>query len=95
MIDQVVTANAPATQLPLLAGDVRVLSLEDHSDPVALLGSLINAGADNRLTIVYDATAEPDVPSLVAGGRAADRAAHPELLQTLARWRDLGFLRPA
>lgn len=95
VVDQVVTADAPATQLALLPADVQVLSLEDRSDPVALLGSLINAGAANRLTIVYDAGADPDVPALVAGGRAADRADHPDLVAALARWRALGFLRPS
>ncbi|WP_028654425.1 hypothetical protein [Nocardioides sp. J54] len=95
VVDQVVTASAPAAALPALPPHVRVLSLEDRSDPVALLGSLINAGSANRLTVVYDAGADPDVPALVAGGRAADRADHPELAATLARWRELGYLRPA
>lgn len=31
-----------------------MLSLEDRADPVAMLGSLINAGAANRLTVVVD-----------------------------------------
>ena len=95
VIDQVVTAHAPAAQLPMLPADVRVLSLEDRADPVALLGSLINAGAANRLTVVYDAGAEPGVPALVAGGRAADRADHPDLVEVLDRWRAAGFLRSA
>lgn len=93
-VDQVVTADAPATQLALLPEGVQVLSLEDRSDPVALLGSLINAGAANRLTVVYDAGSDPDVPALVAGGRAADSSDHPDLVAALARWRSLGFLRP-
>ncbi|MBM7516920.1 hypothetical protein [Nocardioides nitrophenolicus] len=95
VVDQVVTADAPATQLAVLPDGVRLLSLEDRSDPVALLGSLINAGAANRLTVVYDAGCDPDVPALVAGGRAADRAEHPELVAALARWRAEGFLRGA
>ncbi len=95
VVDQVVTASAPAAQLPALPADVRVLSLEDRSDPVALLGSLINAATANRLTVVYDAGAEPDVPALVAGGRAADRADHPDLRAELARWREQGYLRSA
>jgi hypothetical protein len=93
VVDQVVTAEAPSTQLARLPDDVRLLSLEDRSDPVALLGSLINAGAANRLTVVYDAAAEPGVPAPVAGGRAADRADHPDLVAALARWRELGYLR--
>ncbi|TQK73273.1 MULTISPECIES: hypothetical protein [unclassified Nocardioides] len=95
VVDQVVTADAPATQLRLLPADIQVLSLEDRSNPVALLGSLINAGATNRLTVVYDAGTDPDTPALVTGGRAADRADHPDLVAALDRWRALGFLRPA
>jgi hypothetical protein len=95
VVDQVVTADAPAAQLAHLPADVQVLSLDDRSNPVALLGSLINAGASNRLTVVYDASADPASPALVAGGRAADRADHPDLVAALARWRALGFLRPA
>lgn len=93
VVDQVVTASAPAAQLPALPADLQVLSLEDRSDPVALLGSLINAATANRLTVVYDAGSDPDVPPLVAGGRAADRADHPDLVAALARWRELGYLR--
>lgn len=95
VVDQVVTANAPSAQLPHLSGDVLVLSLEDRSDPVALLGSLINATSANRLTVVYDAAYDPDLPALVAGGRAADRADHPDLVAALARWREQGYLRPS
>lgn len=94
VVDQVVTASAPAAQLPALPADVQVLSLEDRSDPVALLGSLINAATANRLTVVYDAGSDPEVPAVVAGGRAADRADHPDLVAALARWRELGYLRP-
>jgi hypothetical protein len=93
VVDQVVTASAPSAQLPVLPADVQVLSLEDRSDPVALLGSLINAATANRLTVVYDAGTDPDVPALVAGGRAADRADHPDLVAALDRWRAQGFLR--
>lgn len=93
VVDQVVTASAPAAQLPALPAGLQVLSLEDRSDPVALLGSLINAATANRLTVVYDAGSDPDVPALVAGGRAADRADHPDLVAALARWREQGYLR--
>ncbi|HWJ11393.1 MAG TPA: hypothetical protein VNS46_18590, partial [Nocardioides sp.] len=95
VVDQVVTASAPAAQLPALPPDLQVLSLEDRSDPVALLGSLINAATANRLTVVYDAGSDPAVPALVAGGRAADRADHPDLVAALDRWRELGYLRPS
>jgi hypothetical protein len=39
VVDQVVTAGAPSSQVPLIPEGTRVLSLEDRSDPVALLGS--------------------------------------------------------
>ncbi|MBM9458624.1 hypothetical protein JK386_01780 [Nocardioides sp. zg-536] len=93
VVDQVVTANAPSAQVPHLPDDVRVLSMEDRADPVGLLGSLINASAPNRLTVVYESAEESDLPPLVAGGRAADRAGHPDLVAVLTRWRELGYLR--
>lgn len=90
-IDQVITAGAPSAHVPRIPETTRMLSLEDRADPVALLGSLINAGASNRVTVVYDHG--PDEPrSYVAGGRAADAAAHPDLLAELDRLRALGYL---
>ncbi|HWJ11114.1 MAG TPA: hypothetical protein VNS46_17170, partial [Nocardioides sp.] len=65
VVDQVVTASAPTAQLPALPADLQVLSLLDRSDPVALLGSLINAATANRLSVVYDAGSDPGVPPLV------------------------------
>lgn len=95
VLDQVVTAHAPSALVPRLPADVHVLSLEDRADPVALLGSLINADAPGRLTVVYDASEAPGEPALVAGGRIVDAAEHPDLVAALTRWRTLGFLRPA
>lgn len=95
VVDQVVTAGAPSAQVPRLPASVRVLSLEDRSDPVALLGSLINAGRPNRLTVVYD-THAGDTPAgtnaYVVGGLAADRSDHPALVAELRRLRKLGYL---
>ncbi len=93
VVDEVVTADAPSTQVPVLPGHVQVLSLEDRNDPVVLLGSLINATRSNRLTVVYDAGEDPDTAPLVAGGRAADRADHPDLVAALTRWQELGYVR--
>ncbi|GAA4819028.1 hypothetical protein ACFQ0K_10400 [Nocardioides caeni] len=93
VVDHVVTANARATHLAAAHGAAPVLSLEDHSDPVALLGSLLSASDEHRLTVVYDASAAPDLPPPVAGGTAADRSSHPALLALLGHWRALGFLR--
>ncbi|ANH37937.1 hypothetical protein I601_1502 [Nocardioides dokdonensis FR1436] len=80
VIEQVVTAGAPAAQVPRIPAGTRVLSLEDRYDPVALLGSLINAGADNRLTVVFDGQdpdgQDPDLPTpegALAAGEPAPR----------------------
>lgn len=53
-VDQVVTAGAPSAQVPTIPDTTRMLSLEDRGDPVALLGSLMNARVANRVTVVFD-----------------------------------------
>jgi hypothetical protein len=97
-IEQVVTAGSPSAQAPRLPAGVRMLSLEDRADPVALLGSLMNVEATNRLTVVFDGTTErPDdrpTDPYVVGARAADEAAHPALRAELDRLVDLGYLAP-
>ena len=70
----------------------RVLSLEDRSDPVALLGSLINARSTNRLTVVCDGGDAQGTPLYVAGAKAADTAEHPALRAEITRMQDLGYL---
>ncbi|GAA3830630.1 hypothetical protein [Nocardioides panacisoli] len=94
VVDQVVTVSSPAAQVPRVPAEVRVLSLEDRSDPVALFGSLVNAGSANRVTVVFDAAAlgADGVGPYVAGGRAADRSEHPDLRAELDRIRELGYL---
>ena len=62
-----------------------MLALEDRADPVALLGSLINAGVANRLTVVFDGGDAHGAAAYVAGGRAADAADHPELRAAIER----------
>jgi hypothetical protein len=95
-IEQVVTAGSPSAQAPRIPAGIRMLSLEDRADPVALLGSLLNVEAANRLTVVFDrgdvgnGTAAAD-PYLL-GARAADSAAHPTLRAELDRLVDLGYL---
>ena len=91
VIDQVVTAGAPSSQVPRIPERTRVLSLEDRTDPVALLGSLINAGASHRMTVVFDGADTGDENTYVAGGRAADAAAHPELRAELDRLTSKGY----
>ncbi len=91
VVDQVVTAGAPSAQVPQIPEQTRVLSLEDRADPVALLGSLINADVANRVTVVYDGAAAGEQP-YVAGGRAADEAQHPGLKAEIKRIQELGYL---
>jgi len=92
VVEQVVTAGAPSALVPRVPDAVRVLSLEDRTDPVALLGSLVNADAPNRTTVVFDGGGAIGSAAYVAGGRAADAADHPELRQELDRLRALGYL---
>lgn len=101
-VEQVVTAGAPAAQVPRIPPTTRVLSLEHRGDPVALLGTLINAGAEHRLTVVFDGPVGPGGPEqghgrrgevYVAGGRAADSSSHPRLVAELDRLSALGYLR--
>jgi hypothetical protein len=93
VVDHVVTAGAPSAQVPRIPEATRVLSLEDRSDPVALLGSLVNAGAGNRLTVVFDGSDADHAGGVyVAGGRAADAATHPELRAEIQRLRTAGYL---
>ena len=86
VVDQVVTAGAPSALVPRLPDHVRALALEDRADPVAQLGSLVNADAANRLTVVFDGD------DYVAGGRAIDAATHPAVRAELDRLRGLGYL---
>jgi hypothetical protein len=92
VVDQVVTAGAPSAHVPRIPETTRVLSLEDRADPVALLGSLINAGSHNRITVVFDGERERGPAVYVAGGRAADSASHPELRAEISRIQELGYL---
>ncbi|WP_181312055.1 hypothetical protein [Nocardioides campestrisoli] len=92
VIDQVIAVKAPAAQVPVVPPTCRVLSLEDRSDPVALLGTLVNQGVENRLTVVLDCTGTEDEPAVVVAGRAADAATHPDLVAEVTRIRELGFL---
>lgn len=92
VVDQVITAGAPAAQVPVIPDTTRMLSFEDRADPIALLGSLINAPLSNRVTVVFDGSAGDGGDVYVAGGRAADAAQHPDLQAEIRRIHDLGFL---
>jgi hypothetical protein len=93
-VDAVVTAGSPSAHVPRIPDRVRVLSLEDRDDPVALLGSLVNSGAANRLDVVFDAAGAAPGEAYVAGARAVDESAedHPELAAELDRLRGWGYL---
>jgi hypothetical protein len=90
VVDQVVTAGAPAAQVRRLPVSTRMLALEDRADPVALLGSLVNADDDNRTTVVFDTAGSSSEGVYVAGARAAD--ASSEVAAELDRLRQLGYL---
>ncbi len=100
VVEQLITAGAPGSQVQRIPKETRVLSLEDRADPVALLGSLINAEITNRLTVVFDAGSDPGTDPetggaehpYVTGGRAADHATHPELRAEILRLHELGYL---
>ncbi|KRF16505.1 hypothetical protein ASG90_09420 [Nocardioides sp. Soil797] len=92
VIDQVITAGAPNAQVTNVPEATTVLSLEDRADPVALLGSLINAKVGNRLTVVFDGGNQTGAAAYVEGGRAADTATHPELRAAIQRIHDMGYL---
>ena len=92
VVDQVVTAGAPSAQVPTIPEHTRMLSLEDRSDPVALLGSLMNATLANRVTVVFDGGTAGDEHVYVAGARAADQAEHPDLRAEIQRIQEQGFL---
>ncbi|MXG89129.1 hypothetical protein [Nocardioides flavescens] len=91
-VDQVVTAGAPAAQVPRLPVTTRMLALEDRADPVALLGSLVNAGDPQRTTVVFDAAGTSSESVYVCGARVADAAPSAELRAELDRLRLRGFL---
>ena len=44
------------------------------------------------MTVVFDGGDDRGAASYVAGGRAADNAAHPELRAEIARIQELGYL---
>jgi hypothetical protein len=93
-VDAVVTAGSPSAHVPRIPERVRVLSLEDRDDPVAILGSLVNAAAGNRTDVVFDASGAPPGEAYLAGARAADEAAaqHRGLAAELDRLRVWGYL---
>ena len=76
-VDAVVTAGSPSAHVPRIPDRVRVLSLEDRDDPVALLGSLVNAGAANRTDVVFDASGAAPGEAYLAGRPRRGRGGGP------------------
>ncbi|WP_182525388.1 hypothetical protein [Nocardioides dongkuii] len=91
-IDEVVTVGAPAAQLAAIPDGTRVLSLEDRSDPVVLLGSLLNTGVRGRLTVAVTGQAPEGEDPRLATAYAADRCADPRLRAAVDRLRERGYL---
>ncbi len=91
-VDQVLTAGAPAAQATQVPVSIPVLALEDRSDPVALLGSLLNATVSNRLTVVFDGADTTGSAAYVRGAALADQASHPDVAAAVQRLRELGYL---
>lgn len=92
VVEHVVTTGSPSSLLTRVPDTVRVLSLEDRGDPVAVLGSLVNATAGNRTTVVFEGPPAAGEDPYVVGGRAADASDHPQLVAELRRLRSQGFL---
>ena len=87
-----VTAGAPSAHVPRIPATTRVLSLEDRADPVALLGSLINSGAANRVTVVFDADTIGDESALRRRRPRRRRRHPPRAAPEIARLAELGYL---
>ena len=92
VVDQVVTAGAPSALVPRVPDGTRVLSLEDRADPVALLGSLVNAGADNRLTVVFDGGERGRRRRTSPAAAPRTPRPTPRCATRSSRLRDLGYL---
>lgn len=91
-VERVLTAGAPAALVPRVPREVRVISLEDRDDPVALLGSLVNAATDHRVTVVFDSAGAEGEDRYLVGARATDSSDHPDLRAALDDLRELGYL---
>ncbi len=92
-VDRVVTAGAPTAAVPRVPRRTGMISLEDRSGTAAVLASLVNAGANNRLSLVFDMDgATTPAERYLAGARLADASTHPDLVRELAALRELGYL---
>ena len=92
-VDRVVTAGAPSALVPRVPKRTRMICLEDRADPVALLGSLVNAAAANRLTVVFDGgDTDSAAERYIGGARLADASDHPDLVRAIEDLRELGYL---
>jgi hypothetical protein len=88
-VDQVLTTGAPASHLDALPGDVPVAAFDHGANPVALLGALVNARDERRLTVLYDGAAAGD---LLAAAVLVDGSTEPVLRALVERLRGSGYL---
>ncbi|WP_232680000.1 hypothetical protein [Nocardioides sp. R-C-SC26] len=79
-IEQVITTAAPTAQSTAVPDAVRVLAIDDPDDPVAVLGSLVNASVEHRVSVLTD---DP---------RELDATDHPAVRGEFDRLRDQGYL---
>lgn len=93
VVDQVVAACSPASQVPGIPEPSRLLCLENRTDPVTALGSLVNAEFDNQVLVLFEAESADPCPH-IEGGRTVDRATDPLLREEVRRLEALGYLRP-
>lgn len=92
-VDRIVTVGAAGAFVPRVPSQARMLCLEERTDLGALLGSVVNAGAGNRLTVVFDGTGTSNAAErYIAGARLADASDHPDLVRAIEDLRELGYL---
>lgn len=92
-VDRIVTVGAAGAFVPRVPSQARMLCLEERTDLGALLGSVVNAGAGNRLTVVFDGTGTSGpAERYVAGARLADASDHPDVVRAIEDLRELGYV---
>ena len=92
-VDRIVTVGAAGAFVPRVPSQARMLCLEERTDLGALLGSIVNAGSGNRLTVVFDGTGTSSpAERYVAGARLADASDHSDVVRAIEDLRELGYL---
>ena len=92
-VDRILTVGAARAFVARVPSQARMLCLEERTDLGALLGSVVNAGAGNRLTVVFDGTGtRGPAERYVAGARLADASDHPDIVAAISDLEALGYL---